>query len=125
MPIPNHAKANFHTLLRAAADGNLALMECLDAERASLVMSCVLSDTKGPTTSSHRSGISPTGTPTTLTPLPILRILRAFCLPLPFNPTGCHPPTRKEGVMQIRRRPRSGEKPPYLAHSLFGRVRGD
>lgn len=30
MTIPNHAKANFHTLLRAAADGNLALMECLD-----------------------------------------------------------------------------------------------
>ncbi|WP_244598690.1 DUF6117 family protein [Rhizobium tubonense] len=31
MTIPNHAKANFHTLLRAAADGNLALMECLDS----------------------------------------------------------------------------------------------
>jgi len=30
MTIPDHAKANFHTLLRAAADGNLALMECLD-----------------------------------------------------------------------------------------------
>lgn len=31
MTIPDDAKANFHTLLRAAADGNLALMECLDA----------------------------------------------------------------------------------------------
>lgn len=31
MTIPNHARANFHTLLRAAADGNLALMECLDS----------------------------------------------------------------------------------------------
>jgi hypothetical protein len=31
MSIPNHARANFQTLLRAAADGNLALMECTDA----------------------------------------------------------------------------------------------
>lgn len=31
MTIPNHAKSNFQTLLRAAADGNLALMECLDS----------------------------------------------------------------------------------------------
>jgi hypothetical protein len=31
MSIPNHARANFATLLRAAADGNLALMECADA----------------------------------------------------------------------------------------------
>ncbi len=31
MSIPDHARANFHTLLRAAADGNLALMECADA----------------------------------------------------------------------------------------------
>ena len=30
MPIPDHAKANFATLLRAAEDGNLALMECAD-----------------------------------------------------------------------------------------------
>jgi Family of unknown function (DUF6117) len=29
--IPDHAHANFETLLRAAADGNLALMECADA----------------------------------------------------------------------------------------------
>lgn len=31
MAIPDHARANFDTLLRAACDGNLALMECLDA----------------------------------------------------------------------------------------------
>jgi len=34
MSIPDHARANFETLLRAASDGNLALMECLDAETA-------------------------------------------------------------------------------------------
>lgn len=31
MAIPDHARTNFKTLLRAAADGNLALMECTDA----------------------------------------------------------------------------------------------
>ncbi|MBY4611919.1 DUF6117 family protein [Rhizobium sp. 9T] len=31
MAIPNHARTNFDTLLRAASDGNLALIECLDA----------------------------------------------------------------------------------------------
>ena len=31
MSIPNHARTNFDTLLRAASDGNLALMECTDA----------------------------------------------------------------------------------------------
>lgn len=30
MAIPDHARTNFNTLLRAAADGNLALMECTD-----------------------------------------------------------------------------------------------
>lgn len=30
MSIPDHARANFQTLLRAAADGNLALLECAD-----------------------------------------------------------------------------------------------
>ncbi|SMH29768.1 DUF6117 family protein [Mesorhizobium australicum] len=34
MSIPDFARANFQTLLRAAGDGNLALMECLDAETA-------------------------------------------------------------------------------------------
>lgn len=32
MSIPDHARANFQTLLRAAADGNLALLECASAE---------------------------------------------------------------------------------------------
>ena len=31
MSVPDHARANFQTLLRAAADGNLALMECIHA----------------------------------------------------------------------------------------------
>lgn len=31
MSIPAYARANFQTLLRAAADGNLALLECTDA----------------------------------------------------------------------------------------------
>lgn len=31
MSIPSYARTNFQTLLRAAGDGNLALMECLDA----------------------------------------------------------------------------------------------
>ncbi|MBX4922367.1 hypothetical protein HJA76_22285 [Rhizobium bangladeshense] len=31
MAIPDYARANFDTLLRAASDGNLALIECLDA----------------------------------------------------------------------------------------------
>ena len=31
MSIPEHAQANFQTLLRAAEKGDLALMECADA----------------------------------------------------------------------------------------------
>ncbi|WFU13340.1 DUF6117 family protein (plasmid) [Rhizobium sp. CB3090] len=31
MAIPDHSRANFDTLLRAASDGNLALIECIDA----------------------------------------------------------------------------------------------
>ncbi|WP_236774832.1 DUF6117 family protein [Agrobacterium tumefaciens] len=31
MTIPNYIRTNFRTLLRAAADGNPALMECLDS----------------------------------------------------------------------------------------------
>lgn len=30
MAIPDYARTNFDTLLRAASEGNLALMECLD-----------------------------------------------------------------------------------------------
>lgn len=32
MSIPAHARTNFQTLLRAAADGSLALIECADAK---------------------------------------------------------------------------------------------
>ena len=32
MAIPDFARTNFHTLLRAASSGDLALMECLDAQ---------------------------------------------------------------------------------------------
>lgn len=32
MAIPDHARTNFNTLLRAAQAGDLALMECLDAQ---------------------------------------------------------------------------------------------
>lgn len=31
MTIPEHARANFETLLRAAANGDLALIECADS----------------------------------------------------------------------------------------------
>lgn len=31
MSIPDYVRSNFQTLLRAAGDGNLALMECADA----------------------------------------------------------------------------------------------
>ena len=31
MSIPDHISTNFDTLLRAASDGNLALIECTDA----------------------------------------------------------------------------------------------
>ncbi|MFC5396762.1 DUF6117 family protein [Bosea vestrisii] len=36
MSIPTHAQNNFQTLRRAAVDGTLALMECLDAETGCL-----------------------------------------------------------------------------------------
>jgi len=36
MAIPDHARTNFKTLLRAAGDGNLALMECQDAATGNL-----------------------------------------------------------------------------------------
>lgn len=32
--IPDHIRANFQTLMRAAENGDLALMECADAETA-------------------------------------------------------------------------------------------
>lgn len=36
MSIPAHARTNFQTLVRAADDGNLALMECVDAQTGAL-----------------------------------------------------------------------------------------
>lgn len=36
MAIPDFARTNFNTLLRAAQAGDLALMECLDAETREL-----------------------------------------------------------------------------------------
>jgi hypothetical protein len=36
MAIPDHASRNFQTLLRAASNDDLALMECLDAETREL-----------------------------------------------------------------------------------------
>ncbi|MFC3726901.1 DUF6117 family protein [Neoaquamicrobium sediminum] len=36
MAIPDHARTNFNTLLRAAGEGNLALMECQDATTGDL-----------------------------------------------------------------------------------------
>ncbi|MDQ1157661.1 hypothetical protein QE385_001988 [Sphingomonas sp. SORGH_AS 950] len=36
MSIPAYARANFQTLLRAAEDGNLALMECADAQTGAM-----------------------------------------------------------------------------------------
>lgn len=33
MSIPDHARASFQTLLRAAESGDLALMECIDIDR--------------------------------------------------------------------------------------------
>lgn len=36
MSIPAYARANFQALLRAAEDGNLALMECADAQTGAM-----------------------------------------------------------------------------------------
>lgn len=36
MPIPDHASRNFQSLLQAARNDDLALMECLDAETREL-----------------------------------------------------------------------------------------
>ncbi|MHB2266341.1 DUF6117 family protein [Aliihoeflea sp. PC F10.4] len=36
MAIPDDARTNFNTLLRAAGEGNLALMECQDAATGAL-----------------------------------------------------------------------------------------
>ncbi|ASS60427.1 hypothetical protein E0H35_35720 [Rhizobium leguminosarum bv. viciae] len=48
MAIPDFARLNFDTLLRAASDGNLALMECLDAAtRQPRYVVCAVSRSNG------------------------------------------------------------------------------
>lgn len=49
MAIPEHARTNFNTLLRAAADGNLALMECADTQTGEprYVIAAVSHDRRG------------------------------------------------------------------------------
>jgi hypothetical protein len=44
MSIPDYARANFNTLLRAAASGDLALVECAVPRRASHATSYAPSD---------------------------------------------------------------------------------
>ena len=65
MSIPDHARANFQTLLRAAADGNLALLESPTRRLALGAMSSAPSAGTARNSSSRRSGISPRATPTT------------------------------------------------------------
>lgn len=67
MSIPDHARTNFQTLLRAVADGNLALMECADARPPKPGTSSPRSLTMAAITSSRPSAISPTAIPTTPT----------------------------------------------------------
>ena len=48
MSIPDHARTNFQTLLRAAAGGHLALMECSDAvSHAPSYVICAVGRDKG------------------------------------------------------------------------------
>ncbi len=65
MAIPDPVRTNFDTLLRAADDGNLALMECLDAAtRETRYVLCAVGR-DGVITSSRRSAISQAATPMT------------------------------------------------------------
>ncbi len=115
MTIPNHARSNFHTLFRAAADGNLALMECLDSRKSEprYVLCAVGHD--GTDRCSHRLDISPTATPTTLICRPILTTLKVFWCWLRLDPkAACQPPRTGERAMRTRRKPRPGEQPNYL-----------
>jgi Family of unknown function (DUF6117) len=65
MSIPDHISTNFDTPLRAASDGNLALMECTDAITGEPDMSSVPSGVRARTTSSRHLDISRTAIPTT------------------------------------------------------------
>jgi len=85
MSIPDFVRDNFRTLLRAAGEGNLALMECLDAETAQprYVICAVGRD--GADTRSHPSGIWPRAIPSTPTDRPIRPTRTASC-PQPARP---------------------------------------
>ncbi len=65
MSIPDDARANFQTLLRAAADGNLALLECKDAATAELRYVICAVGRDGADLMFTPSAISLTATPTT------------------------------------------------------------
>lgn len=50
MAIPDYARANFETLLRAAQNGDLALMECTDSASGSpRYVMCAVGRTEGDT----------------------------------------------------------------------------
>jgi hypothetical protein len=65
MSIPDHISTNFDTLLRAASDGNLALMECSDAVTGEPRYVICAVGREGTDTSSRHLDISPTAIPTT------------------------------------------------------------
>lgn len=68
MAIPDHIRANFETLLRAARNGDLALMECTDASNGIPRMcSPPCSVTMAANTFSRPSAIWRRGIPTRLT----------------------------------------------------------
>jgi hypothetical protein len=74
MAIPDYARTNFDTLLRAASEGNLAHMECLDtATREPRYVICAVGRSDASTSSRHLA-ISATAIPTTPTCHPILTI---------------------------------------------------
>jgi hypothetical protein len=65
MSIPDHISTNFETLLRAASNGNLALMECIDAITGEPRYVICASGMRARTTSSRHLDISRTAIPTT------------------------------------------------------------
>ena len=65
MSIPDHARENFQTLLRAAEDNNLALMECADAKTGETRYVICAVGRDGADYMSRHLAISLTATPTT------------------------------------------------------------
>jgi Family of unknown function (DUF6117) len=65
MSIPDHFSTNFDTLLRAASNGNLALMECIDAITGEPRYVICAVGREGTDYSSRHLDISPTAIPTT------------------------------------------------------------